>query len=232
MARLTDGDDMLTFWSRAQYMRREVEPDVTELQAHTSQLYPPSFWLTKKQAQRRWASSMTSADRAAYEKRRNSHRQFVSPMRRRGEAVMNSPNKPTSILSRSHTPKTPAKAKTNREKKAEMRAEFRQRIKDRGSWKYVTQAGCSFYYNETTGMCETEPPDYVRKRGMVRAVEAANFLGRNIAAERKAAPEADDWIKQMIADEEASRAEEDSLAEDSFSFLDEWSREGPTRFKW
>ena len=36
----------------------------------------------------------------------------------------------------------------------------------------------------------------------------------------------------MIADEEASRAEEDSLAEDSFSFLDEWSREGPTRFKW
>ena len=106
MARLTDGDDMLTFWSRAQYMRREVEPDVTELQAHTSQLYPPSFWLTKKQAQRRWASSMTSADRAAYEKRRNSHRQFVSPMRRRGEAVMNSPNKPTSILSRSHTPKT------------------------------------------------------------------------------------------------------------------------------
>ena len=53
---------MLTFWSRAQYMRREVEPDVTELQAHTSQLYPPSFWLTKKQAQRRWASSMASAD--------------------------------------------------------------------------------------------------------------------------------------------------------------------------
>ena len=113
-----------------------------------------------------------------------------------------------------------------------MRAEFRQKIKDRGSWKYVTQAGCSFYYNETTGMCETEPPDYVRKRGMVRAVEAANFLGRNISAERKAAPEADDWIKQMIADEEASRAEEDSLAEDSFSFLDEWSREGPTQFKW
>ena len=36
----------------------------------------------------------------------------------------------------------------------------------------------------------------------------------------------------MIADEEASRAEEDSLAEDSFAFLDEWSREGPTRFKW
>ena len=33
MARLTNGDDMLTFWSRAQYMRREVEPDVTELQA-------------------------------------------------------------------------------------------------------------------------------------------------------------------------------------------------------
>ena len=58
-----------------------------------------------------------------------------------------------------------------------MRAEFRQKIKDRGSWKYVTQAGCSFYYNETTGMCETEPPDYVRKRGMVRAVEAANFWG-------------------------------------------------------
>ena len=81
-------------------------------------------------------------------------------------------------------------------------------------------------------MCETEPPDYVRKRGMVRAAEAANFLGRNIQAERKAAPDADDWIKQMIADEEASRAEEDSLAEDSFSFLDEWSREGPTRLKW
>ena len=174
---------------------------------------------------------MTSADRAAYEKRRNSHRQFVSPMRRRGEAVMNSPNKPTSILSRSHTPKTPAKAKTNREKKAEMRAEFRQKIKDRGSWKYVTQAGCSFYYNETTECAGRNRPTRAEARHG-EGVEAANFLGRNIQAERKAAPDADDWIKQMIADEEASRAEEDSLAEDSFSFLDEWSREGPTRFKW
>ena len=62
-----------------------------------------------------------------------------------------------------------------------MRAEFRK-IKDRGSWKYVTQAGCSFYY-ETTGMCETEPPDYVRNAAWL-GVEAAN-LGRNIQAERK-----------------------------------------------
>ena len=42
----------------------------------------------------------------------------------------------------------------------------------------------------------------------------------------------EDILANYRSNEEASRAEEDSLAEDSFSFLDEWSREGPTRFKW
>ena len=224
-------DDLLTFWSRAQYMRREVEPEETDLQAHTSQLYPPNFWLTKRQAQRRVSSSMTHDDRKAYEGRRHSHKKIVSPMRRRGEAVMNSPNKP-GVYGRSSTPKTPAKVKTRREKQADARADYRQKIRDRGSWKYVTQAGCSFYYNDTTGMCETEPPDYVRKRGMVRAVEAANFFGKHIAAPRQAVPEPDEWIQQLIDDEQASLAEGESLAEDSFAFMDDWSREGPTRKRW
>ena len=132
MARLTNGDDMLTFWSRAQYMRRRGRARRHGAAGpHVGSSIPPSFWLTKKQAQRRWASSMTSADQSRLRETTEFPPQFVSPMRRRGEAVMNSPNKPTSILSRSHTPKTPAKAKTNREKKAEMRAEFRQKIKDR-----------------------------------------------------------------------------------------------------
>ena len=83
MARLTNGDDMLTFWSRAQYMRREVEPDVRGAAARLPTL--PAVVLADEEAGAK-AVGVVHDERRSRRLREttNSHRQFVSPMRRRG----------------------------------------------------------------------------------------------------------------------------------------------------
>ena len=76
-------------------------------------------------------------------------------------------------------------------------------LKQQGNWVEVTQAGCTFWVNDTTGIADEEPPPIRKPDGTFQKREHS--------------------VAQLHVAEEV--VDDESIGDNSFAFLDDWSKE-------
>ena len=70
---------LVTYWSRRQFIHEETDEHVTKLHATPADLYPPTFYMTRKQAQRIRMRDMSDDERHRHFGARKHKHQYSKP---------------------------------------------------------------------------------------------------------------------------------------------------------
>ncbi|KAH8085560.1 hypothetical protein SO694_00027120 [Aureococcus anophagefferens] len=206
---------LVTYWSRRQFIHEETDEHVTKLHATPADLYPPTFYMTRKQAQRIRMRDMSDDERHRHFGARKHKHQYSKPAGgiRRDTAVRKTArdaqaprsSNTMEVLEHKEAPPAEPKRRTRRSRRADKKS-----LEQQGNWIEVTQAGCTFWVNDTTGIADEDPPPIRKPDGTFEP--------------RKHTVDADADAEEVLDDESVASTQ-------SFAFLDDWSKEGKHK-KW
>lgn len=209
--------DPVTYWSRRQFIYEEVDEHVTRIHASAADLLPPTFFRTRKQAQRMRMRQMSDDERHRHARRHGSAGKKVVPVSTtpllRRESVkkrgsVKGPERSTNTMEvLKHDEMLPVESK-----RRSRRSRRREPEREQGTWREVKQAGVTFWVNDTTGVADEDPPPVRNSDG--------SFQPRK---KNPAPTPYEDDMSSIYSAEEI--VDDDSIGDLSFSFLDDWTKE-------
>lgn len=203
--------DPVMYWSRRQFIHEETDETVTKIHANASDLLPPPFFRTRKQAQRMRQRTMSDDERHRRVRRQGNQAKKPLPtaalIRRESTKNRRQSNDGKTSLRTSNSMEVLKQEEPVivEPKRRSRRSRRREPEKEQGTWKEVKQAGVTFWLNDTTGVADEDPPPIRNPDGTFKPrMHTAAFC--------------DDSTAEEIMDDE-------STGDLSFAFLEDWTQE-------